>query len=214
MINPTTHAIAEFPIPTANAGPFAITAGPDGNLWFTESLSDPTTRLFTRQIGMINPTTHAIAEFPVSTASGPLLDITSDPDGNLWFTDPSLNTIGQFPLSTATPAPPQVAGSAGVSQSKKGTSYNVAFDQPLSADSVSNAGLYRVFEGVTKVVKRHKETVYTKVLKIKSVAYNPASNRVTIMLSKRYKGTGEVTIAPGLVGADGTTSSTITLDVR
>ena len=37
MINPTTHAITEFPIPTAaRPWPNGITAGPDGNLWFTE----------------------------------------------------------------------------------------------------------------------------------------------------------------------------------
>ena len=35
-INPTTHAITEFAIPTANSHPEEITAGPDGNLWFTE----------------------------------------------------------------------------------------------------------------------------------------------------------------------------------
>ena len=35
-INPTTHAITEFPVPTAKPVPFGITAGPDGNLWFTE----------------------------------------------------------------------------------------------------------------------------------------------------------------------------------
>jgi hypothetical protein len=163
---------------------------------------------------MINPTTHAIAGFRVPPAIGGPGDITSNPDGNLWFTDPDTNKIGQFPLSAATPAPPQVAGSAGVRQSKKGTSYNVAFDQPLSADSVSNVGLYQVFEGVTKVVKRHKETVYSKALKIKGVAYNPATNTVTITLSRPYTGRVQVTIAPGLVGADGTTSSTITLDVR
>jgi hypothetical protein len=59
-----------------------------------------------------------------------------------------------------------------------------------------------------------KETVYTKALKIKGVVYNPASNTVTILLARRHKGPAQVTIAPGLVGADGTTSSTITLDVR
>jgi virginiamycin B lyase len=29
--------INEFPIPTANRRPLGITAGPDGNLWFTEA---------------------------------------------------------------------------------------------------------------------------------------------------------------------------------
>ena len=37
MINPTTHAITEFPLPTAQIPNREITAGPDGNLWFTES---------------------------------------------------------------------------------------------------------------------------------------------------------------------------------
>ena len=55
MINPTTHAITEFPIGPALSTPPQITAGPDGNLWFTEAGAG--------QIGMINPTTHAITEF-------------------------------------------------------------------------------------------------------------------------------------------------------
>ena len=52
--------ITEFPVPTAGAVPYDITAGPDGNLWFTEANVN--------QVGMINPATHAIAEFPVPTA--------------------------------------------------------------------------------------------------------------------------------------------------
>src|ERR1700687_3194584 len=38
---PTRHlkgTITEFPIPTAHSSPTEITAGPDGNLWFTESI--------------------------------------------------------------------------------------------------------------------------------------------------------------------------------
>lgn len=40
-------AITEFPIPTANSIPKGITAGPDGNLWFTEDSAD--------KIGRITP---------------------------------------------------------------------------------------------------------------------------------------------------------------
>ena len=83
MINPTTHAITEFPTPTPNAGPWWITAGPDGNLWFTE--------FYVGQIGMINPTTHAITEFPVPTGGASLQGITAGPDGNLWFITDGLN---------------------------------------------------------------------------------------------------------------------------
>ena len=64
MINPTTDAITEFAIPTASSGSQDITAGPDGNLWFTENAAN--------KVGMINPTTHAITEFAIPTKnSGP-----------------------------------------------------------------------------------------------------------------------------------------------
>src|SRR5437588_12907295 len=42
--------ITEFPVPNSNASPLFITAGPDGNLWFTEA----------GKIGEINPATHVI----------------------------------------------------------------------------------------------------------------------------------------------------------
>ena len=60
-------SITEFPVPTASSGPWGITAGPDGNLWFTERSAN--------KIGMINPTTHAISEFAIPTAN-------SDPEGS------------------------------------------------------------------------------------------------------------------------------------
>src|SRR5215469_14436635 len=54
--------ITEFPISTHYSyHPYGITAGPDGNLWFTEQAG---------KIGMINPTTHAITEFPIPTSKG------------------------------------------------------------------------------------------------------------------------------------------------
>jgi hypothetical protein len=87
MINPTTHAITQFPTP--GSGLFKITAGPDGNIWFTENNSD--------NIAKINPTTHAITEFPIP---GPvsLEDITAGPDGNIWFTGGG--EIGMINLAT------------------------------------------------------------------------------------------------------------------
>jgi streptogramin lyase len=101
VINPATHAIAEFPVPTASSWPGSITAGPDGNLWFTESGGN--------KIGMISPTTHAITEFPIPTANAGPNDITAGPDGNLWFTEggqvgminPTTHAIAEFPVPTA-----------------------------------------------------------------------------------------------------------------
>jgi hypothetical protein len=85
MINPTTHAIDEFPLPKAGSSPGGITAGPDGNLWFTERGGS--------RLGRINPITHASAEFPLPGATMPW-DITRGPDGNLWFSEYMGNRIG------------------------------------------------------------------------------------------------------------------------
>ena len=93
--------INEFPTPSANSGPIGITAGPDGNLWFTENNGS--------KIAEVNPTTHAISEFPTPTGSS-LGDITTGPDGNLWFIEigasqigvinPSTHVISEFPTPT------------------------------------------------------------------------------------------------------------------
>ena len=49
--------INQFPVPTQPSVNEDIASGPDGNLWFTENLGN--------KIGQINPTTHAITEFPI-----------------------------------------------------------------------------------------------------------------------------------------------------
>jgi virginiamycin B lyase len=55
-----------------------ITAGPDGNLWFTEYGGN--------KIGRIT-TAGVITEFPIPTDDSEPWGITSGPDGNLWFTE-------------------------------------------------------------------------------------------------------------------------------
>jgi hypothetical protein len=71
-------SITEYPTPTAGANPYSITAGPAGNLWFTEA--------HVGKIGRINPTNYAITEFAVPSGSNPNR-ITVGPDGNLWYTE-------------------------------------------------------------------------------------------------------------------------------
>lgn len=92
-INPTTHALAGFVVPTVGSGPQGITSGPDGNVWFTEYNAN--------KIGSINPTTHTITEYPLPGGEGPY-GITTGPDGNLWFTLPRSKAIGMLSLSTKT----------------------------------------------------------------------------------------------------------------
>ena len=92
MINPTTHAITEFPVPTANAIPMGSRRAP------TATSGSPSTDA--NKIGMINPTTHAITEFAIPTASADPCGITAGPDGNLWFTECTAATIGMINPTT------------------------------------------------------------------------------------------------------------------
>ncbi len=74
---PIAGTIVEFPIPTARSGPVGITAGPDGNLWFTEFDGD--------NIGRVTPD-GTITEFALPAFSG-ATDIAAGADGNVWFTE-------------------------------------------------------------------------------------------------------------------------------
>jgi hypothetical protein len=94
------HAGAGHRLPTPKSDLRAITAGPDGNLWFTESLLE--------KIGRITPG-GTITEFRLPTPGSQLGAITAGPDGNLWFTESSGDKIGritpggsisEFPLPT------------------------------------------------------------------------------------------------------------------
>jgi len=97
--------ITEYQLTTGSA-PIGITAGPDGNLWFTE---------FNRgKIGRITPA-GTVTEFAIPTAFSEPAGITAGPDGNLWFAEDGGNKIGristsgtiaEYPLPGAPPASP------------------------------------------------------------------------------------------------------------
>src|SRR5258708_6818379 len=83
----SSPVITEFALPTQGGIPYEITAGPDGNLWFTEIQSNKT--------GRISPT-GAISEFPIPTGNSKPYGITLGPDKQLWFTEELGNKIGRF----------------------------------------------------------------------------------------------------------------------
>ena len=88
-LGPASNAIGvvEYPIPTANSRPYTIVAGPDGNLWFTESTSGA--------IGRITPS-GVITEFPLPNPKSNPYGITRGADGNLWFTERLADRIGKI----------------------------------------------------------------------------------------------------------------------
>jgi streptogramin lyase len=118
-IKPSTHAVNEFTVPTAlpsptgpapNFGPWGITSGPDGNLWFTEATQG--------QIGeLVLP--HPPASITAASGSGqsatvtdafasPLVVTVKDQYGNpvpgasVTFTAPASGPSGTFSNGKAT----------------------------------------------------------------------------------------------------------------
>jgi virginiamycin B lyase len=105
-------AIDEFPLPTPGSCPGGITAGPDGALWFTE---EGRTELGQAKIGRMT-TAGVVTEFivPVTPSATPCTDpgfvapldqITTGPDGALWFTMPRDNKIGRITTAGAVDPP-------------------------------------------------------------------------------------------------------------
>ena len=77
--------ITEFAAP--NIGPVFLTAGPDGNIWFTDPSND--------RVGRITPA-GAITEFSAGiTALSEPLNIARGPDGSLWFAEYAGHRIGR-----------------------------------------------------------------------------------------------------------------------
>src|SRR5476649_579595 len=73
---------------TAGAFPLGITAGPDGNLWFTEQNGN--------RIGRITPA-GVVTEFSAGITPSALPGgIAAGPDGSLWFTETSGSRIARI----------------------------------------------------------------------------------------------------------------------
>jgi streptogramin lyase len=65
-----------------------MTAGHDGDMWFTENGAS--------KVGKINPSTGAITEYTIPTASAFPVGISPGPDGNVWFTENTGNKVGRI----------------------------------------------------------------------------------------------------------------------
>src|SRR5664279_5833902 len=82
--------IVAHKIPTANAKPYIIVPGPDGNAWFAESEAD--------KIGCFKPATQALVEFDIPTKGCRAIGIIAGGDGHLWFSESAANKIGRISL--------------------------------------------------------------------------------------------------------------------
>ncbi|TMC35943.1 MAG: hypothetical protein E6J28_11210 [Chloroflexi bacterium] len=73
-------------------GPESITAGPDGNMWFTE--------FWTNRVGRLSPS-GSLTEFSIPTNDSAPRGIATGPDGNLWFVE---STRSRPAIARITPA--------------------------------------------------------------------------------------------------------------
>jgi hypothetical protein len=82
--------VTEFPV-AAGSRPVAITAGPDGGLWFVEAKANKVCR--------IDTTGKVTGEFGLPTANADPEGIAAGPDGGLWFTEAKGNKVGRITIS-------------------------------------------------------------------------------------------------------------------
>lgn len=80
--------IAEFSIPTSNAGALDIAIGPDGNAWFAEQNG--------HKISRITPS-GTITEYAIT---GDAVDLWAGQGDDLWFTEMSANLVGKIDTDT------------------------------------------------------------------------------------------------------------------
>ena len=136
----TDGRVTEFPTPTRDAGPAAITTGPDGNAWFTESVPGGAAA-----IGRITPP-GSITEFPVpplpylnTTVPADLGTIVAGHDERLWFA----TGLGYGSIAmngdVETFALPEPASPAGIAAAADGTLW-ITESSLARIDRVSPAG--------------------------------------------------------------------------
>ena len=134
----STATVNEYAIPTASSAPTSITAGPDGDVWFTENSGN--------KIGK-SDTSGNITEYALPTAGSAPQTITSGPDGALWFTETANNAIGRITISgaiTEYPVPTAGSGPWGITTGPDG---NLWFtEQSLgNVASVTTGGVFNEY---------------------------------------------------------------------
>jgi streptogramin lyase len=137
-----TGQVEEFTLPTTvlmpslgpdqGRRPLGITAGPDGNMWFTEERMN--------QIGRIVPATGEVTEFklPDFTFRRQPFEITSGPDGNLWFTENFGNRIGRITTDGEITEFGLPRASSGPNTIRRGPDPNAAADCAFQRDQLKS----------------------------------------------------------------------------
>jgi streptogramin lyase len=73
----TSGVVTQYPLSNDHASPYALTNGPDGNIWFSEEYGN--------KIGRVT-SDGTITEYALPTNPEYVFSITAGSDGNVWFT--------------------------------------------------------------------------------------------------------------------------------
>lgn len=99
--------ITEFPLPNTNSRLLAMTAGRDGNIWFTIDTSSSKYAFNGGKIGRMS-LSGTLTEFPLPNSNSNAGAITAGPDGNIWFTEDVTNssnfTISESKIGRISPS--------------------------------------------------------------------------------------------------------------
>jgi streptogramin lyase len=120
--------VTEFQLP-GGTSPEGITAGPDGNVWFTEAGGKGA-------IGMITPTGTVTQYTTGLTSNSQPTAITAGPDGNLWFTE--LGNRGR--IGRITPSGAITEYVAGLTPNSQPTAITTGADGNLWFTETANPG--------------------------------------------------------------------------
>ena len=95
LFDPTSHSwVTTVSLPTGYGQPTFVAVDHTGKVWFTMPV--------TNAIGMYDPTSTAVSQWPVPTTSAGPWGIAVDPAGTIWFTEHYVNKISSFNPSSHT----------------------------------------------------------------------------------------------------------------
>ena len=85
-------SIREWDVPTKGAHPHDPAVGKNGELWFTEQM--------TNKIGRFDPASQNFKEYPITGENAGPHGLVADADGNIWFTANFGGYIGKLDSQT------------------------------------------------------------------------------------------------------------------
>jgi streptogramin lyase len=134
----TSGAITLYPTPGL---PQAITAGPDGAMWFSDLDGGPQT---TGDVAEISTSGGDLTQY---TPNGNAVSITAGPDGATWFTDNSDNEIGRIDVPASSPPSSPTVTLSNVRASVSGSTVTITAN---TSSAVKNVVLLLNLSGYAK----------------------------------------------------------------